>query len=157
RCTIPHPGGSPMSRPIFAAFAALALPAALFAQKLEVIDGVEGQPLGENATRLVKALEQLGTPLPKDLAKAVNDAAAARDAAAIQNLLDPHVLIQVSLNPESRVKAARGPADAVLQQYGVTPVILKIANDSTVKKSLAISSPQAGPVYSGGAARVPKD
>src|SRR5262245_55872946 len=146
-----------MSRPVFAAFVAIALPAALFAQKLEVIDGVEGQPLGENVVRLVKALDQLGAPLPKDLAKAVNDAAAARDAAAIQKLLDPHVLIQVSLNPEPRVKAARGPADAVLQQYGVTPVILKIANDSTVKKSLAISSPQAGPVYSGGAARPVKD
>jgi hypothetical protein len=139
-----------MRRHVFAVIATALLPAALFAQKFEVIDGVEGQPLGENATRLVKALDQIGAPLPKDLAKAIGDAAAARDAAAIQKLLDPNALVQVSISPEARVKAARGPAAAILQQYGETAVILKIVNDSTVKSALKVSSPQAGPVYSGG-------
>jgi hypothetical protein len=36
-----------------------------------------------------------------------------------------------------------------LQQAGFTPVIVKIANESTVTKRLAITSPQSGPVYAG--------
>jgi hypothetical protein len=71
----------------------------------------------------------------------------------MQRLFDPHVLLVVSLNPEVRVKAARGPAKAVLQQAGYTPVLLKVINESTVTKALRISSPQAGPPY-GGMARL---
>src|SRR5437660_4690161 len=37
-------------------------------------------------------------------------------AAKVQKLLDPHCLLAVSINSESRVKAARGPARALLRQ-----------------------------------------
>src|SRR5438067_1879054 len=63
--------------------------------------------------------------------------------------LDPQVLLQVTINPESRVKVARGPAPAVLQQAGYVPAVVKVVNDSTVTKPLGVGSPQAGPVYSG--------
>src|SRR5258707_8369638 len=129
----------------------LAAPASLRAQKLESVE-VEGQPLAANATRLAQALEFLGMPFSKDTAKALEDATQARDANNLQQLLDPHVLVVVSINPEARVKAARGPASATLQQGGYVPVIVKVINDSTVKKALRITSPQAGPVYSGGGA-----
>jgi hypothetical protein len=119
------------------------------AQKLEPAD-VEGQPLAANANRLLQALDFLGAPLSKEMTAPLEAAIKARDANKIQELLDPRVLVVVTLNPEARVKAARGPAPAKLQQGGFTPVLVKVLNDSTVKKALRISSPQAGPVYSGG-------
>jgi hypothetical protein len=113
---------------------------------------VEGQPLAANTSRLIQALDFLGMPLPTETTKAVRSAVQARDARKIQELVDPHVLVVVTINPESRVKAGRGPATATVQQGGFTPVLMKVINDSTVKKGLNISSPQAGAIYSGGRA-----
>ena len=117
-----------------------------------VVD-VEFQPLAANAERLTKALEFLGAPLPEATAK---ELAAAKDARKVQEVLDKHVLFVVSINPEARVKVARGPADAKLQQAGWVPVLVKVINDSTVKKTLRVVSPQSGPVH-GGAGRNAKD
>ncbi len=125
----------------------LLFPVFSFADNLEVVRGVEGQPLAENARRLGQALEFLGTPLPKETSDALAEAITARDAVKIQKLLDPHVLVAVNINPESRVKVARGPAEANLQQHGFTPALIKVFNESTVKKPLHISSPQSGPRY----------
>src|SRR5262245_53426549 len=73
---------------------------------------VEGQPLAANVRRLEQALDYLGAPLPPETRKALQIACANRDAAKIQRLLDPHVLLAVNINPEARVKVARGPARA---------------------------------------------
>jgi EF hand len=108
---------------------------------------VEGQPLAANVTRLLQALEFLGAPLPADATTALEAAVKARDARKIQEILDPHALVVVTLNPESRVKAARGPATPALQQGGFVPVLIKVVNDSTVKKTLNLTSPQSGLVY----------
>jgi len=124
------------------------------ADKLDVHE-VEGQPLGENAKRVLDALEFLGAPMPKESADAIRAAAKERDAAKLQKLLDPHVLVQVTINPESRVKAARGPAAAQLQQNGFVPLLVKVVNDGTVKSKLNVASAQAGPVFGGGGAREP--
>ena len=110
---------------------------------------VEGQPLGANAARLVQALDFLGAPLPAAEVQQLKAAIEKRDAAAIQKILDPHVLAAVSLNPEVRVKVQRGPAKAVLRQGGFTPFLVKVLNDSTVARPLRVGSPQAGSVYSG--------
>ena len=110
---------------------------------------VEGQPLGANITRLVEALDYVGHALPQDQVVQLRAAAKARDAEKLQSILDAHVLFVVSLNPEVRVKVARGPAKANLQQAGFTPHIVKILNDSSVTRELRITSPQSGPVYSG--------
>ncbi len=121
----------------------------LSAADVPIVTTVEGQPLGANATRMLKAFEFLGTPLPAKTTAAIQRAAKARDAKTLQKLLDPHVLFVVSLNPEVRVKVKRGPAQANLQQGGFTPLLVKVINDSTVSKQLRIVSPQSGPVYSG--------
>jgi hypothetical protein len=109
---------------------------------------VEGQPLAANVERVIQALEFLGAPLAADVRAAL--AEAGRDAGRIQRILDPHVLLRVHINPESRVKVARGAAEARLVQGGWTPVLVKVVNESPVRSALRISSPQAGPVYSGG-------
>jgi hypothetical protein len=126
---------------------ALVVLLALGQQALEPVE-VEGQPLAANVERLRQALDFLGAPLPAETAAALK--AAGQDGKAIQKALDPRALLVVNVNPESRVKVARGPAEAVLQQAGYTPVLVKIMNDSPVKSVLRISSPQAGPLYSGG-------
>jgi hypothetical protein len=121
------------------------------AASVPLLSAVEGQPLGANAQRLLETLEFLGAPLPVEVTRAVHDAARSRNAEEVQRQLDPHVLFVVSLNPEVRVKVARGPGDATLRQAGYTPVLVKIINQSTVTRQLRIRSPQAGPVYSGAA------
>ena len=63
--------------------------------------------------------------------------------------LDPLVLLAVTINPEERVKVARGPAAAVLQQGGYTPVLVKVINEAATTKPLRITSPQSGLVVAG--------
>ena len=106
---------------------------------------VEGQPLAANINRVLQALDFLGAPLPADTTQQLKTAIKDQDATKLQQVLDKHVLAVVSLSPEARVKAARGPAYAVLQQSGHIPYVLKIVNESTVTKQLNINSPQAGP------------
>ena len=115
----------------------------------EAVVPVAAQPLAANVTRLIEALDFLGASLSADVKQALADAARKPDAERLQQLLDEHALFVVELNPESRVKVRRGPAKAILQQGGYTPVVVKIVNLSTVTKELRISSPQAGQVYAG--------
>ncbi|MCA8997444.1 MAG: CehA/McbA family metallohydrolase [Planctomycetaceae bacterium] len=122
----------------------------IFAVDIPVVD-VEGQPVAANVERLIEAYQYLGRPLPQELVAKLRIAGQDRDAGRIQELLDPMVLFAVSMNPEVRVKVQRGPAPALLQQAGFTPVLIKVLNDSTVTKQLNISSPQDGAVYSGAA------
>jgi len=110
---------------------------------------VEGQPLAANVQRVVEALEFLGAPLAREKQAALAAAGKARDAAKLQQLLDAEVLFVVNLNPEARVKVARGLATARLQQAGWTPVLMKVVNESGGTQRLRVRSPQAGPVYAG--------
>ncbi|HEV3236625.1 MAG TPA: hypothetical protein VGZ25_06525, partial [Gemmataceae bacterium] len=116
------------------------------AAELERVD-VEGQPLAANAERLLEALNILGAKPDEATVKSLQEAIKNRKADKIQEALDPLVLVQVTINPESRVKARRGPAEAKLQQGGHVPALIKVVNDSTVKKPLHVTSPQAGKVY----------
>jgi hypothetical protein len=113
---------------------------------------VEGQPLAENVNRLLKALEFLGNPLPADTVKDLTAAAKERDAIKLQKLLDPHTTVLVAINPEARVKGAKGPAKIILQQSGYVPLLVKVHNEAGVIKPLHATSPQAGPIFSGGGA-----
>jgi len=110
---------------------------------------VEAQPLAANVQRLVEALDYLGAPWPAELRRDLVRAGQARDAKTLQEQMDARVLLAVHINPEARVRVARGPAPAVLQQAGYTPVIVKIVNESAGSQRLRIGSPQAGPVYAG--------
>lgn len=118
------------------------------ADALPVVGDVDGQPLGQNADRIAKALEFLGSSLPEDVAKELNAAVEARDAKKIQEILDKRALLQVTINPESRVKVTRGPGATTIQQSGWVPSLVKVVNESTVKKPLRVTSPQAGDMHS---------
>src|SRR5262245_55149193 len=96
-------GRSRLGRAFALALLGTVLTGTASAQKLEAVD-VEGQPLAANANRLLEALQFLGAPLSAETTTALQTAMKARDARKIQEVLDPHVLVAVTLNPESRVK-----------------------------------------------------
>ncbi len=112
---------------------------------------VDRQPLVAQARRVVEALDLLGSPLEpatkSKLDKAFVDPDAARSIAMIQDILDPLCLVDVEINPESRVKARRGPARAVLMRNGRRVFLVKVRNDGGVTARLKASSPNADPVY----------
>ena len=79
---------------------------------------------------------------------------------ALQDVLDKHVLVVVDVNPESRVKAARGAARAELVEGGTRVFLVKVLNQAGVTAPLAVESPNSGRVYtpswaSGGSAHPP--
>jgi hypothetical protein len=110
-----------------------------------------GQPLASNVSRLLQALEFLGQPLLGLALSELQSAIQAEDAGSIHRLLDPHVLALVGINPESRVRVerGRGQVQVQLQQAGFTAALVKVQNAGAVKAALTITSPQAGPSYSG--------
>ncbi len=57
----------------------------------------------------------------------------------LQELLDPLCLIGVHINPESRVKAARGPREAVLTRGKTTVVLVKVHNEGGVTPPLSVT------------------
>ena len=144
-----------MSRwlPLSAAMVSLALtiPYAV-ADDLPLVRTVEAQPLKAQARRIAQALEFLGQPLSEEQAAALEKAAMEKEDAAaidaIQRVLDPLCLAGVNINPESRVKVARGPAEAELVQQGWRVFLVKVHNEAGVTGGLRASSPNALPIYS---------
>jgi hypothetical protein len=129
--------------------ALLGTSSALLAQStLPLADGVAVEPLRQHCGRLLRALEGLKAPLPAEtqrtlkalLQEPTNDPASL--VQQIQELLDPHCLIGVAINPESRVKAARGRAPAELHLNRETIVLLKVHNEAGVTQALDVSGPQ---------------
>src|SRR5690349_7711977 len=101
---------------------ALSLLTCLRADDLPLVRGVEAQPLKAQVKRVAQALEFLGEPLTKEQGAALDKAIANTNdddaIEAIQKVLDPRCLMGVNINPESRVKVARGPAPAQLVEQG---------------------------------------
>jgi hypothetical protein len=109
------------------------------------------QPLAQQVRRLEDTLSFLGQPLPAKAHQAINQAIASPDegaaVAALQNAIDPFVLITIDINPESRVKVERGPADPSLVQGGSRFFLLKVLNHAGVTAPLTVSSPNSGRVF----------
>src|SRR5688572_15687235 len=92
---------------VFGCLVALAVPSAFAA--------ADPQPLRAQVRRVAQALEMLGAPLSAEQRARLDKAS---DAAEIGAVLDPLCLAHVHINPESRVKVARGDAKAQLAQHG---------------------------------------
>ena len=87
-----------------------------------IITGIEPQPLLAQAIRLKEALSFLGSSLTKEdeerLTALQHQPLTPAVSGLIQKILDPFCLAMININPESRVKVARGPATAKLIQNG---------------------------------------
>src|SRR5438309_174625 len=112
--------------------------------RLPVID-VEYQVLREQCERLLQALDALKVQLPAGTEKTLKGLlrSGIKDSHTsvekIQELLDPLCLIEVSINPESRVKAVRGPAKAELELDQEKVVLVKIHNEAGVCHPLKLA------------------
>jgi hypothetical protein len=93
---------------------------------LQALDGEKSLLPAETVRALRK---QLAERSPKD---------AERAAAAVQKLLDAHCLVGVHINPESRVKAARGPLKPALRKDRTTLILVRVHNEAGITPSLAV-------------------
>jgi hypothetical protein len=139
-----------MSRTFAASFFLVAVLAELApAQTIAQVDGGSWQPFKAHCRDLVAGLDKLSSPLPPETVKAVRTLLDGEPEvpglaiAAIQKLLDRHCLIAVHINPESRVKAARGPLRAELNHDRAKFVLVKVHNEAGVTHSLSVASDQA--------------
>ncbi len=111
-------------------------------------EGAEWKPLRAHCRQLLNGLDALKAPLPPETARSLTalleketrDPEAA--AAGVQKLLDPHCLLGVSINAESRVKVERGPAAAALVEGRPAFVLVKVHNEAGVTHALSVSGPQ---------------
>ncbi|MGH9454663.1 MAG: CehA/McbA family metallohydrolase, partial [Terriglobia bacterium] len=67
--------------------------------------------------------------------------------ARAEAILDKYALVEVTVNPESRVDVKRGRAPAELIQDGTRLFLVKIVNQAGVTAPLNVESPNSGPVY----------
>src|SRR5271157_4684651 len=125
--------------------------AAARAEDLPVVNDVDLQPLGAQIRRVIEALGILGQPLaPAEKAridKAIDSTDPKAGVQALQEVVDRHCLIGIDINPESRVKAAQGPAAPRLVQNGWTVFLVKVHNEAGVTAELQATSPNAEPIY----------
>ena len=99
------------------------------------------QPLAAQAARIVEAMEHLGAPLADADRKALADA---KEVGQIEAVLDKYCLVQIQINPESRVKVARGAAEAKLVEQGWRTFLVRVNNEAGVTAELRVQSPNAG-------------
>jgi hypothetical protein len=151
----------PLSRGVVLGAAGL-----LFATQCEVaalpeVREVQLQPLAAQIKRLTEALEYLGAPLSAAEQRALEAAMSEADEAAgtrsIQEILDPHCLVGVDINPEMRVKVAQGPAEPLLIEQGWRTFLIKVQNQAGATAELRVVSPHAQSVHDSPARKTGSD
>jgi|688.fasta_scaffold48021_1 hypothetical protein len=134
-------------RAVIVAAGAMSLAAAAVAADVPVFADVARQPFVAATRRLVEALDLAGTPLAAAAKERIDAAAKEPDDAqalrAIQDVLDPLCLAVVTINPESRVKVAEGPAPKELMEQGWRTFLVKVRNEAGVNPPLRVASPNA--------------
>jgi hypothetical protein len=114
------------------------------AQEMPVVADAEWARFRPHLERLLRGLDAAGGQLPEDSRKKLRallqtppkDTSEA--VLAAQEILDRHCLIAIHINPESRVKAARGPASASLVHNRPQVFLVKVHNEGAIRHSLAV-------------------
>ena len=121
---------------------------------MPLVDEVEFQPLAASVRRLIDAMAALGTPFSAADRAALDAAFAVRDpdqaVEAIQRVVDRSCLVSLTINPEMRVEAIRGPAAASLTQHGWRSFLVKIHNEAGATSALRCLSRQSQSPFGGG-------
>jgi len=141
----------PTKRVFAAVLSCLSLLNSSNADDLDIVGGVEAQPLKSQVRRVVQALEFLGQPLDELAQAALDNALKETDnklaVAAIQQALDPLALAGVNINAESRVKVSIGTVKKQLVEQGWSVFLVKVHNQAGVTAQLTVDSPNAAPLY----------
>jgi hypothetical protein len=101
----------------------------------------DSQRLASHARQLLRILEPIkdqGT-LVKELRQTLRAETEATLPKRLHRLLESRCLMRVTINPESRVKAARGPATARLRRDGENVFLIRIQNEAGVTHPLKVS------------------
>jgi len=144
------PTNKSISRRNLLAFGACAVGPALLPRRLYGAEiNVDPQALCAQTRRLIEATEYLGAPFrTNDLNKlhaAMERSVDRETVTAIQETLYPYVLLNVVINPESRVSVIKGPATPELMQGGWRIFLIRVLNDAEITARLRVASPQALP------------
>jgi len=119
------------------------------AQSFPKVHDVALQPLKAQIQRLVQAKDYLGEPFSPQVKKRLNQALSQADATVaiseVQQILDAQCLLDIHINPESRVKVNAGPAKRELVEQGWRNFLVKVRNQAGVTAELRASSPNSGP------------
>ena len=111
------------------------------------------QPLAQQVRRVESVLASLGQPLSADAHQALNGAIGERDETRAVRLIDdalaPLVLLDVTINPESRVSVVQGAATPALVEGGSRLFLVRVRNQAGVTAPLRLTSPNGGRVYTG--------
>ncbi|WP_427896091.1 CehA/McbA family metallohydrolase [Kribbella sp. GL6] len=83
------------------------------------------QPLLASATRAVEKLRDIGEPLPDDLTDRL---AATADAAKVDELLRPYVVVEVEIDEQGFTSSTPGAAPPRLVQHGWRSFLVRVAN-----------------------------
>jgi hypothetical protein len=92
--------------------------------ELPLVRDIDPRALMVQARRVAAVMDSLGAPL------STGDAHGPETSEAIQRGLDQYCLVEVHINPEMRVKVARGPARAVLTGQAWRPFLVKVRNEA---------------------------
>ncbi|MBK9314927.1 MAG: CehA/McbA family metallohydrolase [Acidobacteria bacterium] len=115
---------------------------------------VELQPLTSQVKRLLEAMDYLGAPVSvadrEALELAIGLSNESRARREIQDVLDRYCLLDVHINPESRVKVGQGAAKPELIEHGWRTFLVKVRNEAGVTAGLIAESPNALNVFSKG-------
>jgi len=112
---------------------------------LPVIEGVDAAPFRDHCRRLLEAAESLkllSADERRELRELLRADVSETVILKLQRLLDRHCLVAVNINPESRVKAARGPAAAELVLERESLALIRVHNEAGVTDALKITGPQ---------------
>jgi hypothetical protein len=121
-------------------FVLLFVPAESAADPLPRVSGADWPAVRERCKKLLgKQVLSADTErkLTALLMEDVKDSDSALDR--LQDLLDPLCLAGVHINPESRVKAARGPLDSALTEGRPRIVLVKVYNEGGITPPLAVA------------------
>lgn len=118
------------------------------AQELKLVPTDELQPLRESVQRLLGNLDDVDPAQSKKLSAQFTRALQgenlpSRACLSVQQVLDNACLLEVAINPESRVKVSPGPASRALSDGEWKWFLVKVHNQARVTAPLRVSSPQA--------------
>lgn len=94
--------------------------------------------LMRNAAELAAALDDLKQPLPDEVRAAV------AKGGEVESALEPHVLLSATINPEGRVKIARGAGKARVVPGEPFYAVVRVENQSGGQQTLAAHGTYTG-------------
>ena len=138
----------------FAFILILSLSFSSSAQQLVKVQQVELQPLTAQVKRLIEATDYLGAPFSvadkQALERASNSTDDVKARREIQDVLDRYCLLDIHINPESRVRVTQGAAKPDLVESGWRTFLVKVRNEAGVTAQLKAESLNAQKVFSRG-------